>query len=194
MRTIVEKIPAGQEVEIATGWGCGYLRLVSATTGPIIITDVDTGLSFQLEIGDDAEIYPVKRIRIGSASGVDETIKLLIGGPGEKAGSSKVGGAISTLETLPMTLIPSQKYVGSEWVQLVAPSATRRLLMIIHPNNYATIDISTLRISFDALENQYSYVALFAGDVWREEVAPGAAVWGMYETFIKSVGIVEGYA
>lgn len=94
MRTIIEKIPAGEAIEIATGWGCGYVRMVSASV-PITFTDPDSNLSFPLEQGDDAQLMPIKRLRMEHSSGTPQTITLLIGGPGERAGSAKVGGSMS---------------------------------------------------------------------------------------------------
>lgn len=135
MRPYKIKIAPGSAYELsAVG---DYVRIKSASVA-ITVEAPEQNESAEMEQGDDATLSAFSRLRLSHADAAEQSVTVYIG-KGTRAGSSKVGGAISVVGgSISVSNIPANggafantgKTVINASAQLLAANASRRFLLI----------------------------------------------------------------
>ena len=149
MRPYKIKIAPGEAYDInAVG---DYIRIKSAGV-TVTVEAPEQNESAELEQGDDVTLSAFSRLRLSHADAAEQSVTVYIG-KGTRAGSSKIGGAVSVSNFPASTAVSnfpgsnsgfsqSQKTVTSGGGLLLSANAGRRFLMIQNKDGVGYIFIS----------------------------------------------------
>lgn len=131
MRPLDIKVQAGASELFTVPLGSDYVRVASVGAGVNVKIEVDeTNESYVLTVGDDVNLSPFSRLRVSHNSGVEQTINLYIG-RGTRAGSSRIGGAVSVSVASGITSTADVAIVANAAAVSVAPANTARKSALI---------------------------------------------------------------
>lgn len=115
MRAITLKIAAGQSEDVAVSGD--YVRV--KTAGVSVRIEAGLGaVDATVEQGDALNLKPFESLMVSHASGVEQTITLMIGN-GTSADSSKVGGSIAVTSMPEVSVIDKGAILGSDVLSVV---------------------------------------------------------------------------
>lgn len=148
MRPLNVKVQSGASEPYSVPLGSDYVRLVRVGTGVTVRVDVeDTNESYVLSEGDDVNLSPFSSLRISHDSAVEQTINLYIG-RGTRAGSSRIGGAVSVAVASGIVSVADVGIVASAAAVVIAPANTARKSALI---TNLTSSAGTLRVGDAAI-------------------------------------------
>lgn len=142
MRLYSINVAAGAAFDLAA---FGDYVLVRSSAVDLIIENPENGEKIEVSQGDDFQFDRFSSLRISHSDGADQAIKLIIS-TGKRAGSAKVGGAISLANLPAVNGAFTQGRVSLTNVNqaIIAAKATRRYLLI--QNNDAA---AIMRVTLD---------------------------------------------
>lgn len=199
MRAITLKIAPGQSQDVAVSGD--YVRV--KTAGVSVRIEAGLGaVDATVEQGDALNLKPFESLKISHASGVDQTITLLIGN-GTSADSAKVGGAIEVTKLPAINEIsklptpPAQAFafaqaapaVGLASAVIRAAKADRRFLMIQNKHATAKIHINLTGAAAAAADG----ILLSPGAAMVLDVCvPNAEITAISDVDLITVTVAEG--
>lgn len=183
MRIKTIKIAAGEAFELTAPGD--YVRVRSSAVD-LTIENPDSGEVLEVSQGDDFQMSPFKSLRISHASGVEQTVKLIIA-TGKKAGSSQVGGSIQIAgQQGPFT--QGRASVTNANQQIIAAKSDRRYLLIQNNDLSAVLRVT---LNGSAATASAGFRVQPGGVLELPNFAASGAVNAIMETATAAAGNVE---
>ena len=148
MRPLNVKVQSGVAEIYAVPLGSDYVRVASVGASVNVKIEVeDTNESYILAVGDDVNLSPFSRLKISHDSIAEQAINLYIGS-GTRAGSSKIGGAVSVAVASGITSTSDIAIVANAVAVSIAAANTARKSALI--TNLSS-SVGTLRVGDAAI-------------------------------------------
>lgn len=143
MRPLNVKVQASAAETFAVPLGSDYVRVSSVGAGVNVKVEVeDTNESYILAVGDDVNLSPFSRLKISHDSLAEQSINLYIG-RGTRAGSSKIGGAVSVAAASGLVSTGDVGIIANAAPEIIVSANTARKSALI--TNLSS-SVGTLRV------------------------------------------------